>query len=290
MRFVNITNENFEDIFQVTAKYEQWEYVKHHVFDMVDNYVAIINRIYLPIPFLIYEEKRMIGFVQVNYYDKESLFEICKLIVHETEQNKGYGKRILSEAVKWISIQYGSGTVMAKYKKNNIIADKLFCNAGFGKSTSGDEIAAVMEVKTIPADAQHSEFDEVLYSKVDVFADKIKRSGKQPEDFIGNKDEIHFRKISREDCGKIIEMKLYESQEDYVMPFVDSLAESYSDLFEEEITVMYALCNGKEPIGLLELEYMKGDSFPDLNGKMVYELFRILIDQRYQGKGYGKKR
>lgn len=78
MRFVNITNENFEDIFQVTAKYEQWEYVKHHVFDMVDNYVAIINRIYLPIPFLIYEETRMIGFVQVNYYDKEPLFEICK--------------------------------------------------------------------------------------------------------------------------------------------------------------------------------------------------------------------
>ncbi len=34
---------------------------------------------------------------------------------------------------------------------------------------------------------------------------------------------------------------------------------------------------------------MQGDSFPDLNGKMVYELFRILIDQRYQGKGYGKK-
>lgn len=145
------------------------------MFDMVDNYVAIINRIYLPIPFLIYEETRMIGFVQVNYYDKEPLFEICKLIVHETEQNKGYGKRILSEVVKWISIQYGSGTVMAKYKKNNIIADKLFCNVGFGKSTSGDEIAVVMEVKTILADALHSEFDEVSYSKVDVFADKTIR-------------------------------------------------------------------------------------------------------------------
>ena len=37
------------------------------------------------------------------------------------------------------------------------------------------------------------------------------------------------------------------------------------------------------------MEYIKGDSFPDLNGKMVYELFRILIDQKYQKQGYGTK-
>ena len=249
MKFVTITNENFEDIFQVSAKFEQWEYVKHHVFDMVNNYVAVINETYLPMPFLIYEEKHVIGFVQVNYYDKEPLFEICKLIVHETEQNKGYGKQILSEVVKWTGIQYGSGKVMAKYKRNNSIADKLFSNAGFRKSASGGNITAVMEMEAVLADALHSEFDEVPYSKVDEFANKIKASGKQPEDSIGNKDEVHFRKISMEDCKKIIEMKLFESQEDFVMPFVDSLAESYSDLFAEETTVTYALCYGKEPIG-----------------------------------------
>lgn len=95
MRFVNVTDKNFEDIFMVSAKFEQWEYVKHHIFDMVKNYVAIVNEQYLPIPFLVYENDCIIGFVQVNYYDKNSVFDICKIIVHETEQNKGYGTKIL---------------------------------------------------------------------------------------------------------------------------------------------------------------------------------------------------
>ena len=32
MKFVNVTDKNFEDIFMVSAKFEQWEYVKHHIF------------------------------------------------------------------------------------------------------------------------------------------------------------------------------------------------------------------------------------------------------------------
>ena len=289
MKFINITNKNFEDIFQVSAKFEQWEYVKHQIFDMVNNYVAVINETYLPMPFLVYKEEHIIGFVQVNYYDKESLYEICKLIVHETEQNKGYGKQILSEVIKWIGIQYGSGTITAEYKTSNSIADKLFSDAGFEKSISGEKTAATMKVEITSADVLHSKFDKVPYSKVSEFRNMINISGKYPEDIIGNKDEIHFKKININDCKKIIEMKLYESQEDYVMPFVDSLAQSYSDLFEEEITITYALCNGKEPIGLMELEYIKGEAFPDLKEEMVYELFRILVDKKYQKQGYGTK-
>lgn len=289
MKFINITNKNFEDIFQVSAKFEQWEYVKHQIFDMVDNYVAVINETYLPIPFLVYEEEDIIGFVQVNYYDKEPIYEICKLIVHETEQNKGYGKQILSEVIKWIGIQYGSGTIIVKYKTINYIADKLFSNTKFKKSTSKENIVATMKVENTSVSALCSKFDKVSYSKVSEFRNMINILGKYPEDIIGKKDEIHFKKININDCKKIIEMKLYESQEDYVMPFVDSLAQSYSDLFEEEITITYALCNGKEPIGLIELEYIKGDGFPDLKEEMVYELFRILVDKKYQKQGYGTK-
>lgn len=35
MKFINVTDKNFEDIFLVSAKYEQWQYVKHHIFDML---------------------------------------------------------------------------------------------------------------------------------------------------------------------------------------------------------------------------------------------------------------
>ena len=75
MKFVYVTNENFEDIFEVSAKYEQWQYVKHHIFDMVDNYAAVVNEAYLPIPFLVYEEDRIVGFVQVNRKEEHSMEE-----------------------------------------------------------------------------------------------------------------------------------------------------------------------------------------------------------------------
>ena len=66
LKFCYVTDKNFEDIFEVSAKYEQWEYVKHHIFDMVNNYVAVVNEAYLPIPFLVYEDSKVTGYVQVN--------------------------------------------------------------------------------------------------------------------------------------------------------------------------------------------------------------------------------
>ena len=287
MRFVSITNENFEDIFQVSAKYEQWEYVKHHIFDMVNNYVAVMNREYFPLPFLVYENDSIIGFVQVNHYDKKPEYEICKLIVHETEQNKGYGKKILSEIIKWLCSRYPYGKITASYKASNPAADKIFSCLGFEKSISGEEILAVLEMRQGIQRAPDSEFQEIPYANMDDMLNRIKGLGKYPQDRIGREDEIHWEKIDKNICKMLTEMHLHESQEEYVMPFVDSLAQSYSDLFEDEITVSYALCDGKNPVGLTEIRYVKGKHFPGLEDKMVYELFRILVDQKKQQKGYG---
>lgn len=289
MRFVNVTDKNFEDIFMVSAKFEQWEYVKHHIFDMVNNYVAIVNEEYLPIPFLVYENDSIIGFVQVNYDDKKSIFELCKLIVHETEQNKGYGTKILSEVINWLGMKFGQGAMTTTYKAANIATNKLFSNVGFKGKVVGDEIVATMEVPDNEKALLHSKFEEMPYVAVEEFAKRMRELKKYPESIIGDEEGIHFRKVNMDNCKQIIEMQLYESQEEYVMPFVDSLAQSYSDLFEEEITITYALCDGKKAVGMVEIRYVKGEGFPGLKDKMVYELFRILVDKDCQKEGYGTK-
>lgn len=289
MKFVYVTNKNFEEIFAVSAKYEQWEYVKHHIFDMADNYVAVVNERYLPIPFLVYESDTLIGFVQINYDEKKSLYEICKLIVHETEQGRGYGAKILSEVRKWICTRSGQGTITASYKASNSAADQLFSNAGFSRTTAGDQVTAAVAIQGSETEPPESEFENPPYAALAAFVNQIKGLKKYPENSIGDEEEIHFEKINTEKCEEIIEMKLLESQEDYVMPFVDSLAESFSDLFEEEITVSYALCNGSKPVGLVEIRYMAGEEFPGLKEKPVYDLFRILVDKKYQKNGYGTR-
>ena len=289
MRFEYVTDKNFEDIFAVSAKFEQWKYVKHHIFDMVNNYATIVNEKYLPIPFLIYENDNIIGFVQMNYDNKKTTYEICKLIVHETEQNKGYGTKILSEVINWIGIMFGQGTMTVTYNVSNAAADKLFSNAGFKGRAAGDVVTAAMDLCNSEKLLSESEFEEIPYAAVGEFTRRIKELKKYPEKMIGDEKGIHFRKTNMDDCRQIIKMQLFESQEEYVTPFVDSLAESYSDLFEEEITVTYILCNGEKAVGLVEIRYVKGEGFPELKDKMVYELFRILVDKKYQKKGYGTK-
>lgn len=192
MKFINVTDKNFEDIFQVSAKFEQWRYVKHHIFDMVNNYVAIINEGYLPIPFLVYENDNIIGFVQINYFDKKSLYEICKLIVHETEQNKGYGKQILSEIIKWLCIKYGNGTITAKYKMSNYIANKLFLSAKFQKSKLGDEIVATMKINNTVAN--------ILTKAIKLFLDYV---GRKP---LGEAEGIVVSVVE----GNNVALRLYE--------------------------------------------------------------------------------
>ncbi len=315
MKFVYVTNENFEDIFEVSAKYEQWQYVKHHIFDMVDNYAAVVNEAYLPIPFLVYEEDRIVGFVQVNRKEEHSMeerhpykgynssCEIRKLIVHETEQNRGYGTRILREVTKWACNEFGIDTITACYKAENLPADKLFSKAGFRRKMEEDDIVVVIkpginenesgEGDTLAGihkekNKEISEFPDIPHRNITTFARRIKELKKYPQDRIGEED-IHFRKISMDDCRQLTQMQLLESQEEYVMPFVDSLAQSYSDLFEDEITVTYALCNGNTPVGLVEIYYGSGRDFPGLHDRPVYELFRILVDKDCQKKGYGTK-
>lgn len=289
MRFVNVTDKNFEDIFMVWAKFKQWEYVKHHIFDMVNNYVAIVNEQYLPIPFLVYENDNIIGFVQINYDDKKSIFEICKIIVHETEQNRGYGTKILAEVRNWLGIKFEHGMMAVTYKVINEVAAKLFLNAGFKGRVVGDEVVATIELSNSEKALLHSEFEEISYATVGEFAKKIKELKKYPENIIGDEKGVHFKKVNMDNCKQIIEMRLYESQEEYVMPFVDSMAQSYSDLFEEEITITYALCNGEKAVGLVEIRYVKGEEVLELKDKMVYELFRILVDKKHQKEGYGTK-
>lgn len=133
MKFINVTDKNFEDIFLVSAKYEQWQYVKHHIFDMVNNYAAIINQEYLPIPFLVYENNNIIGFVQINYFERKSLYEIRKLIVHETEQSKGYGTKAIQlfmDYVKKKPLGEADGIVLSVVEGNNV-ALKLYESFGF---------------------------------------------------------------------------------------------------------------------------------------------------------------
>jgi diamine N-acetyltransferase len=90
--------------------------------------------------------------------------------------------------------------------------------------------------------------------------------------------ELTLREITKENLGSILRLKVASHQEQFVASNAESLAEAH---FEPELPWFRAICAGDVPVGFLMLEYNAEEQF--------YFLWRLMIDERYQKHGYGRK-
>ncbi len=104
---------------------------------------------------------------------------------------------------------------------------------------------------------------------------------------------IELREINHGNWMKCIELEITEEQLQYVNPNIFSLAEAYvhSDANKKEAEEYYrcipfAIYNEEEMIGFAMITYEKECDYDD---KPAYEIYRIMIDKKHQGKGYGKE-
>lgn len=104
---------------------------------------------------------------------------------------------------------------------------------------------------------------------------------------------IQLREINHDNWQECIELEVTEQQRQYVNPNIFSLAEAYAhsdankaDAEEYYRCIPYAIYNDDEMIGFAMITYEKESDFDD---KACYEVYRIMIDKSYQGKGYGKE-
>lgn len=73
-------------------------------------------------------------------------------------------------------------------------------------------------------------------------------------------------------------LKVFESQKSYVSDSYAMLARAYA--YRDQRSRAFVICDGETPVGM-GLYY----DCPDLD---AYDLSQIFIDERYQGRGYGK--
>lgn len=110
-------------------------------------------------------------------------------------------------------------------------------------------------------------------------------------------ETITLEKITYHNYIKTIwGLRVSRKQKNFVASNVSSLAEAYVAITNGEVALPFAICKNGKPIGFLMIGY--GGNDEDLNGedpefiKMVknsYCLWRLMIDKRYQGRGYGRK-
>ncbi|MCR5782193.1 MAG: GNAT family N-acetyltransferase [Clostridia bacterium] len=101
---------------------------------------------------------------------------------------------------------------------------------------------------------------------------------------------IHLEKLTYENFDDVFELKVKKIQYGFVANNCYSVAEAYVTVMNGGQVFPFAIYNGKRPVGFIQIGY--GEN-ADQDGVSVekdnYEIWRFMIDKRYQGRGYGKE-
>ena len=100
---------------------------------------------------------------------------------------------------------------------------------------------------------------------------------------------IHLEKLTYDNFDDVFELEVTEEQKSFVSHNCYSVAEAYVTLINGGQVFPFAIYNDDELVGFIQLAY--GEN-ADQDGvsmeKDSYEIWRFMIDKRFQRKGYGK--
>lgn len=89
---------------------------------------------------------------------------------------------------------------------------------------------------------------------------------------------VQLKPVTQENLGAVLELKVAESQETFVSSTAESLAQAY---VYTDTAFPFAVYDDGNPVGFIMLGYYEE--------KKYYTLWKLLIDRKYQGRGYGRK-
>ena len=101
---------------------------------------------------------------------------------------------------------------------------------------------------------------------------------------------VELKEISADNFEECIRLSLSEEQRKCVASNAYSLSEAYALRNDGKYTPLpYAIYNDDEMVGFIMAVYQPIDEDDPEDDENVFYLSRTMIDQRYQGNGYGKQ-
>ena len=104
---------------------------------------------------------------------------------------------------------------------------------------------------------------------------------------------IHLEKIDVKNIWDILELKVAESQKSFVASNSESIIDAYTTIGTDCVAFPFGIYDDEEPVGFLMLGYniaaldiLSGREPLDVV-KNNYLLWRLMIDEKHQKKGYG---
>jgi acetyltransferase len=102
---------------------------------------------------------------------------------------------------------------------------------------------------------------------------------------------LKLKKIDRTNIGEILKLEVFDNQKNFVATNNSSIIEAYIAITENNDVFTFGIYNDDTPIGFLMIGYdvnSDGEGAPEI-AKGNYNIWRLMIDKKYQGKGFGKK-
>ena len=100
---------------------------------------------------------------------------------------------------------------------------------------------------------------------------------------------VTLRRITAENLWEIVALEVGEDQRHFVADNTRSILEAYACISGGGTALPFGLYAGDTPVGFLMLSYGCED-WPEAPAiaRDNYSLWRLMIDRRYQGRGYGR--
>ena len=120
---------------------------------------------------------------------------------------------------------------------------------------------------------------------------KIEMKSKNILKFKEVNNMLRIEKINGKNVWKILKLRVSESQKEFVAANDVSIIEAYTTITANGFAFPFGIYDGKTPVGFMMIGYDSADYWedtPDI-ARENYSLWRLMIDENYQKKGFGRK-
>lgn len=102
--------------------------------------------------------------------------------------------------------------------------------------------------------------------------------------------DITLRRVTHANFGELADLAVREDQRELVASNAVSIIEAYTTLVEGGVALPFGIYAGDTPVGFLMIGYdcLDWEDAPAV-ARGAYCLWRLMIDARYQGRGYGRR-
>lgn len=100
---------------------------------------------------------------------------------------------------------------------------------------------------------------------------------------------IQLRKIDARNVWKILALEVQENQKTFVASNTESIVEAYCAIANGGVALPFGVYDDDTPVGFVMIGYGRDDweDAPAI-ARNNYSIWRLMIDRRFQGRGYGK--